>query len=594
MKKLTQSTTCLVLTSLTLMTAGCYRENAGITRSSPDQIASDSPVRVSPSPTTSSKGRQAEMPMGIVSDEAVSQPQSAMSFTRQKIQSNEHRQAPVNAYSAQSQETYAALIRNATVQTSTQAVSTFSIDVDTGAYSNVRRFIQNGQLPPENAVRVEELLNYFSYNYEAATDTQVPFSVTTEVGKTPWNDKTQLLHIGLKGYVPPAADTIAANLVFLIDVSGSMDSPDKLGLLKSSISLLSHELSANDTVSIVVYAGSSGTVLEPTPGNQHQKIDQALNRLTAGGSTNGAQGIELAYQLANENFQINGINRIILATDGDFNVGNSDVKSLTKLITRKRESGIALTTLGFGTGNYNDQLMEQLADAGNGSHAYIDTLGEARKVLVDEMQATLLTIAGDVKIQVEFNPEQVSEYRLIGYSNRQLANEDFNNDRVDAGEIGAGHTVTALYEIALQGDGGERHSAKRYETSAQAEKELNGVASSDPRLDEIAQVHLRYKLPDETKSRLTTHIIKKPDPEHPAPLSEDFLFSASVAAFGQLLQGDNRLESFSYQDVRQLGAGSLGDDPFGYRAEYLRLVDMSGSLDRFSRLENRADIPDAG
>ena len=382
-------------------------------------------------------------------------------------------------------EQYATLTDNPVVQTHLQPVSTFSIDVDTGSYSNIRRFLQNGQLPPIDAVRVEEMLNYFSYEYPDTASSEQPFSVTTELGATPWNNKTQLLHVGLKGYTPAKADDIPANLVFLIDVSGSMNSPDKLGLLKSSISMLAQELDSRDTVSIVVYAGSSGTVLPPTTGNNHHSINRALAKLTAGGSTNGAQGIELAYQLAGENFTDGGVNRVILATDGDFNVGLSDVNELKKLIEKKRESGIALTTLGFGKGNYNDHLMEQLADVGNGAYSYIDTLGEARKVLVDELQATLLTIAKDVKIQVEFNPAVISEYRLIGYTNRKLANEDFNNDRVDAGEIGAGHTVTALYEVALAGSGGELHSPLRYGNN-------EPVNTQQPLNNEVAEVRLRY------------------------------------------------------------------------------------------------------
>ncbi|MGQ7843494.1 vWA domain-containing protein [Granulosicoccus sp. 3-233] len=481
-------------------------------------------------------------------------------------------------------ENYAEMTRNATIQTVSQPVSTFSIDVDTGSYANVRRFLQAGRLPPANSVREEELLNYFSYDYNNASDTEQPFSLTTELGRTPWNARTRLLHIGLKGYVPPTSEIAAANLVFLIDVSGSMNSPDKLGLLKSSISLMTQQLDENDTVSLVVYAGSSGIVLEPTAGDQHRKIDQALSRLSAGGSTNGAQGIELAYQLASEHFKEDGVTRVILATDGDFNVGISDVDQLKQLIARKRESGIALTTLGFGTGNYNDHLMEQLADTGNGAYAYIDTLSEARKVLVDQLQATLLTIASDVKIQIEFNPAVVSEYRLIGYSNRQLANEDFNNDRVDAGEIGAGHTVTALYEIALHGEGGERHSPSRY---GRQDDKVSNEADDASLSSEVAELRLRYKLPGENDSRLSTRIVSLGDSglQNLQANSDNFRFSASVAAFGQLLRGDDRLADYDYQDARRLAANAMGDDPFGYRAEYLRLLDLAGSLDRLSRMD---------
>ena len=477
-------------------------------------------------------------------------------------------------------EKYASIGDNKTILTIDEPVSTFSIDVDTGSYANVRRFLQAGQLPPRDAVRVEEMLNYFSYDYPNSASRQQPFSVVTELGPTPWNDNTQILHIGLQGYVPADLETQAANLVFLIDVSGSMNQPDKLGLLKSSISLLTHELDESDTVSIVVYAGSSGTVLEPTAGNEHARIDRALARLQAGGSTNGAAGIQLAYQLAAEHFVEGGINRVILATDGDFNVGMSDTAELKALIKQKRESGVALTTLGFGTGNYNDHLMEQLADTGNGSYAYIDTLGEARKVLVEELNATLLTIAKDVKIQVEFNPAVVSEYRLIGYTNRQLHNEDFNNDKVDAGEIGAGHTVTALYEVALQGSGGQRHSVRRY-------GQTNSSDSTGTKLNELAELRLRYKSPSSEASQLISQIVET---RHFSPslahTSDNFRFSASVAAFGQLLRDNHRLNSFAYEDAKTLASQASGIDSFGYRSEYIRLLDMADSLDRLRRASN--------
>lgn len=483
-------------------------------------------------------------------------------------------------------EQYAELENNRTIQTRSEPVSTFSIDVDTGAYANVRRFLENGQLPPKDAVRAEELLNYFSYNYEITTSTEQPFSVVTELGPTPWNKNTQLLHIGLKGFTPSETDTQAANLVFLVDVSGSMNSPDKLGLLKSSISLMAHEMTAADTLGIVVYAGSSGVVLEPTAGNQHATIDRALAKLTAGGSTNGQQGIELAYQLASDNFIDDGVNRVILATDGDFNVGISDVNQLKTLIAKKRETGIALTTLGFGSGNYNDHLMEQLADIGNGSYAYIDTLGEARKVLVEERHATLLTIAKDVKIQVEFNPTTVSEYRLIGYTNRQLANEDFNNDKVDAGEIGAGHTVTALYEVALIGGGGGRHSPRRYSDTDDHSIEDKPLSSHS---NELAEVRLRYKLPSANTSRLTSRIVNLEQVQSSLDhSSENFRFSASVAAFSQLLRGSSQLGAYDYKKAYSLAQSAKGEDKFGYRAEFARLIDMARSLDQMQRATNGA------
>lgn len=507
----------------------------------------------------------------------------------------EHLIAP--STQVENRERYAPQQRNQTVRVTDEPVSTFSIDVDTGSYANVRRFLTNGQIPPGQAVRVEELLNYFDYDYAGPQTADGPFSLTTVLGNTPWNNNTQLLHIGLKGFEPPNNQMLPANLVFLIDVSGSMQSPDKLGLLKSSISLLTRELKAADTVSIVVYAGSSGRILEPTPGNEHQKIISALSRLQAGGSTNGAQGIHLAYQMAKEAFKPGGINRIILATDGDFNVGISDIDQLKSLISKQRASGIALTTLGFGTGNYNDHLMEQLADTGDGAYAYIDTLSEARKVLVDELHSTLMTIAKDVKIQIEFNPDIVSEYRLIGYSNRLLANEDFSDDRIDAGEIGAGHSVTALYEIAVVGGGGERHSPRRYGQPSTGDSQVPAGVETASNTTEIGEIRLRYKLPDSEKSRLTTQLIDLENNRlaRDKGLSVEFDFSASVAAFGQLLAGDTRVGAFDYADTRGLAAGALGSDRFGYRAEFLRLLDLADSLHHLSlhSLPNE-QLPDQG
>ena len=484
-------------------------------------------------------------------------------------------------------ERYESLDDNKVMETGNESVSTFSIDVDTGSYANVRRFLQSGALPPVDAVRVEEMLNYFSYDYPAEATVEQPFSVVTELGSTPWNSNTKLLHIGLNGYVPPDTTTLPANLVFLIDVSGSMDRPDKLGLLKSSIGMLANELVSSDTVSIVVYAGSSGVVLPPTAGNKQKVIHRALSRLRAGGSTNGAQGIELAYELATDNFIEEGINRVILATDGDFNVGMRDTDELKKLIARKRESGIALTTLGFGTGNYNDHMMEQLADTGNGSYAYIDTLAEARKVLVDERYATMMQIAGDVKIQVEFNPERVTEYRLIGYTNRLLANEDFNNDKVDAGEIGAGHTVTALYEVALRGDGGERVPALRYQKPH--------ITTDSEYSDELAEIRLRYKLPGEQQSRFISETVSEKQLRgSAASTSDNFRFSASVAALGQLLRRNNYINTYSYEDVGNLARSSVGADPHSYRAEFIRLVDLAASIEQLQRASNGIQNRDEG
>jgi len=467
-------------------------------------------------------------------------------------------------------EKYQELSNNPVIRVADQSTSTFSIDVDTGAYSNIRRFLNTGQLPPFDAVRVEEMLNYFNYDYAAPDSTDKPFSIHTELASTPWNEHTRLLHIGLKGYSVDAEERPAANLVFLLDVSGSMNNDNKLGLLKSSLNMLSRDLTEKDRVSIVVYAGASGVVLEPTAGNNKRAISKALKKLEAGGSTNGAAGIELAYDMAEEAMTENSINRIILATDGDFNVGISDIEKLKKLIEQKRESGIALTTLGFGAGNYNDHLMEQLADVGNGNYAYIDTLNEARKVLSSELTSTLLTIAKDVKIQIEFNPTQVSEYRLLGYVNRKLANEDFSNDKVDAGEIGAGHTVTALYEIALVGEGGERHTASRYQKT----ETTNALGA------EIAEVRLRYKMPDETISKLTTEQVLGDNViDDLAETSENFRFSAAVAGFGQLLRQSKYLNDFDYQSAAALASEAKGADRFGYRSELVQLIDLASNLD---------------
>lgn len=451
-----------------------------------------------------------------------------------------------------------------------QPVSTFSIDVDTGAYANVRRFLNAGQLPPQDAVRVEEMINYFDYRYMPPASRDVPFRVATELAPAPWNPQALLMKIGIKGFEVAAAERPPANLVFLIDVSGSMQSPDKLPLLKNAFRLLADQLTARDRVSMVVYAGSSGVVLQPTAGDQKQKIREAIDRLEAGGSTNGAEGIERAYQLAHDAQIKGGINRVVLATDGDFNVGVVDFQALVDMAERQRTGGVALTTLGFGTGNYNDQLLEQLADAGNGNYAYVDTLNEARKVLVSELSSTLFTIAKDVKIQVEFNPATVLEYRLIGYENRMLAREDFNNDKVDAGDIGAGHRVTALYEVIPVGKAG-RLDPLRYGPQSAAAGEARASM-------ELANVKLRYKKPDADTSQLLEYPITQGSVATLERLSPDFRFAASVAAFGQLLRGGKYVGNFGYGDVEKLARGALDDDPQGYRREFLSLVKLADSL----------------
>jgi len=451
-----------------------------------------------------------------------------------------------------------------------EPVSTFSIDVDSGAYALVRRSLNQGQLPMTDAVRVEELINYFDYDYAVPADRKQPFSVTTEISRTPWNKQTHLLHVGIKGIEVAKDQRPASNLVFLLDVSGSMNSADKLPLLKSAFRLLVNQLNANDRVTMVVYAGASGVVLEPTPGNEQGKIIAALDRLSAGGSTHGSAGIQLAYAMAQQEFIKDGINRVILATDGDFNVGTVNHEQLMDLIEEKRRHGISLTTLGFGQGNYNDHLMEQLADKGNGNYAYIDTINEAQKVLVDELTSTLETIAKDVKIQIEWNPEVVAEYRLIGYENRMLAREDFSNDKVDAGDIGAGHSVTALYEITLTDGDQRRLEPLRYNRSADTGKSQS---------NEIAFLRLRHKAPDADQSQLIERpIYRNSITEDMAKTSDNFRFSAAVAGFGQLLRGGRYTEGFDYSDVARLAGNARGQDHFGYRGEFLRLVNLAGSL----------------
>jgi len=480
--------------------------------------------------------------------------------------------AQTNYYQDSDREQYASLEQSAIKQVTSEPVSTFSIDVDTGSYTNIRRMLNQGSLPPASAVRIEEMINYFDYAYETPDANDHPFSIQTELALSPWSKDHALLRVGLKGYEPIEEKRPASNLVFLLDVSGSMNSPDKLPLLKKSLLMLSKQLTSSDRVSIVVYAGASGVVLEPTEGNQTLKIEQALENLSAGGSTNGQAGIQLAYQLAKKSYNSSGINRVILATDGDFNVGTSDVDSLKKLIEQKREEGISLTTLGFGTGNYNDELMEQLADVGNGNYAYIDGLNEARKVLVEELDSTLMTIAKDVKIQVEFNPDMVKEYRLLGYENRALAREDFNNDKVDAGEIGAGHTVTALYELVLQGSDGQRVDPLRYqkETASQSKKSVS---------NELAFIKFRYKALNETKSQLISRPISMPIQvtafEH---ASEDFRFSATVAEFGEALRQSKYISGLDYPSMIEHALKAKGSDPFGYRSEFIQLLRLASNL----------------
>jgi len=468
----------------------------------------------------------------------------------------------------QDRENYAHVEDGSVLRVAEHPVSTFSIDVDTGSYSNVRRFLKDGVLPRQDAVRVEEMINYFDYAYAPPRDRSRPFSVHTELAPAPWNNKTHLLRVGLQGWKPAGA-LPPSNLVFLVDVSGSMQDENKLPLVKSSLKLLVNELGPRDSIALVVYAGAAGVVLEPTPGDRKAQILSALDRLEAGGSTNGAAGIEQAYALAERAFLRHGINRVLLATDGDFNVGTVDFEQLKDLVEEKRKSGVALSTLGFGAGNYNDHLMEQLADAGNGNYTYVDGLAEARRALVQMRGATLQTIARDVKIQVEFNPATVAEYRLIGYENRALKREDFSNDQIDAGEIGAGHSVTALYEIALRGRGGERIEGLRYQPG---EGKIDGTG-------ELAFLRLRYKAADGGTSKLIERSITPADMAPSlAQASASLRFAASVAAFGQILRGGRYTERYGYADVLALARAARGDDAQGWKSEFMQLVELAQDL----------------
>ncbi|KQU77618.1 hypothetical protein ASD12_17585 [Mesorhizobium sp. Root102] len=451
-------------------------------------------------------------------------------------------------------------------------VSTFSIDVDTASYSFVRSSLKQGTLPQADTVRVEEMINYFPYDWKGPDSASTPFNSTVSVMPTPWSTQTRLMHVAIKGFDVKPAEQPKANLVFLIDVSGSMDEPDKLPLLKSAFRLLVSKLKADDTISIVTYAGDAGTVLEPTKASEKDKILSAIDNLTPGGSTAGEAGIKEAYRLAQKSFVKDGVNRVMLATDGDFNVGQSDDDDLKRLIEKERKTGVFLSVFGFGRGNLNDQMMQTIAQNGNGTAAYIDTLAEAEKVLVEDAFSTLFTIAKDVKIQVEFNPNKVSEYRLIGYETRALNREDFNNDRVDAGDIGSGHSVTAIYEITPKGSGGERIDPLRY---GQATVNSGGVANAD----EYAFVKIRYKLPNEDVSKLiTTPVTSANEISSFDQASTDQRFSVAVAAFGQKLRDEDATAKFGYDKIMEIATAARGADPFGYRSEFLSLVRLASAL----------------
>lgn len=455
--------------------------------------------------------------------------------------------------------------------TAEDPVSTFSIDVDTASYSFVRRSLKEGILPQADTVRVEEMVNYFPYDWKGPETAETPFNSTVTVMPAPWNAQHKLMHVAIKGYdVQPAAQP-KANLVFLIDVSGSMNEPDKLPLLQSAFRLLVNKLQPDDTVSIVTYAGNAGTVLEPTKASDKTKILAAIDGLQSGGSTAGEAGIREAYRLAQQSFVKDGINRVMLATDGDFNVGQTDDDDLKRLVEDKRKTGVFLSVMGFGRGNLNDQMMQTIAQTGNGTAAYIDTLAEAEKVLVEDASSTLFPIAKDVKIQVEFNPQKVAEYRLIGYETRALNREDFNNDRVDAGDIGSGHSVTAIYEITPKG-AAQQIDPLRYGGAATAN---GGVANAD----EYAFVKIRYKLPDaETSKLITSAVTASNEVTSFEAAGEDQRFSIAVAAFGQKLRNEDAMSDFGYGRILDMASAARGSDPFGYRSEFLALIRLASAL----------------
>jgi Ca-activated chloride channel family protein len=469
-------------------------------------------------------------------------------------------------------ETYDHMDEGGLRRVANDPLSTFSIDVDTASYANVRRFLTDGSLPPAGAVRIEELINYFRFDY-LQPDRDDPFSVTTELAACPWNPNHRLALIGIRGRESVHEEPPRRNLVFLLDVSGSMEPPDKLPLVRNAMRMLVDTLTSQDRIAIVVYAGASGLVLPSTRGNQKEVIRRALAQLEAGGSTNGAAGIRLAYQVAREHFVAGGVNRVILTTDGDFNVGVTSQDELIRLIEQERESGVFLSVLGVGTGNLKDSTMEKLADKGNGNYAYLDSLQEARKVLVREGGATLNTIAKDVKIQVEFNPAVVAAYRLIGYENRALRNEDFNDDRKDAGEIGEGHTVTALYEIVPAGAevGTPPVDPLRYQQTGGRTPAANSR--------ELATVKLRYKAPDGDASRLIVKVL----PNSNAPMSANLGFASAVAEFGMLLRNSEHKGKASYRAVAARARSFRGADPDGYRAEFIKLTDLAAALEAPSR-----------
>lgn len=506
----------------------------------------------------------------MVMDMAMSKPARKIAGSNRSSGYGSYSRGYQESYPNYNTEEYSTIHENGYKNPLDDPLSTFSIDVDAASYSNVRRFLTMGQNPPKDAVRIEELINYFNYDYTQPRGDNV-FSVNTEVATAPWNPAHQLVHIGIQGKKIAIDNLPNSNLVFLLDVSGSMSSPQKLPLLKSALKLLVRELREGDKVSIVVYAGAAGLVLPPTGGENKEAIISALDRLQSGGSTAGGAGIKLAYATAREQFIKGGNNRIILATDGDFNIGASSNAEMERLIEKERESGVFLTVLGFGMGNYKDSKMEILADKGNGNYAYIDNILEAKKVLVNEFGGTLFTIAKDVKIQVEFNPELVQSYRLIGYENRLLNKEDFNDDKKDAGELGSGHTVTALYEVVPVGvefNAGSVDPLKYQSTNKYTKVNYDG---------ELLTVKIRYKQPEGSKSKLVVKTVKSTD-KNWKYASDNFKWSAAIAEFGMILRNSAYINMNSYEQVISLAKESKGEDEFGYRAEFIRLIQSADLL----------------
>ncbi len=484
------------------------------------------------------------------------------------VESEEHEPLQ-QVYQDQGRDQFSDIVPNPVKKTTEEPVSTFSADVDTASYSYIRATLNRGTLPQMDAVRIEELINYFNFNYEIPSKREQPFASNLAIMPSPWNAANKLLRIGIKGYEIPRIEAPSANLVFLIDTSGSMEAPDKLPLLRNSFKMLLETLDPDDVISIVTYAGSAGIVLEPTRASNKAAIFSALDNLNAGGGTAGGEGIRRAYQLAESHMKDDGVNRVILATDGDFNVGISDDQELKSFVERKRENGVTLSVLGFGHGNYNDELMQTLAQNGNGNAAYIDNLNEARKVLVEQASSTLFTIAKDIKFQLEFNAGMVGEYRLIGYETRILNREDFNNDKVDAGDIGAGHSVTALYEFTPIGEEGLLDDL-RYGSQP---------SSAEPaKINEYGFLKIRYKMPDSNVSELITAPIDDQSMyETIADAPDSARFAAAVAGFGQILRGGKYTGDYGYDDVIALAQSAKGEDPFGYRAEFISLVRLAKS-----------------